>query len=109
MSLFAHTTRKSIAIILELILLYSLIRCGTSTSVSPKSTPTPSPTFTHLFSPHYQVESQSNIAYGPSFQEQLDLCRPIGISTARPGIVLIHGGAFVAGDKRYQFDDYDTL
>jgi acetyl esterase/lipase len=63
----------------------------------------------HLFSPHYQVESQSNIAYGPSFEEQLDLCRPMGISTARQGIVLIHGGAFVAGDKHYQFDDYDTL
>jgi acetyl esterase/lipase len=110
MSLFAHTTtRKCIAITLNLILLCSMIGCGTSTSVSPKPTPTPSPTFTRLFSPHYQVKSQFNIAYGPSFEEQLDLCRPSGISTARPGIVLIHGGAFVAGDKRYQFDDYDTL
>ena len=109
MSVFTHTARKSIAITFNLIFLCSLIGCGTSITASPKPSPTPSPTFTRLFSAHYQVAIQSNIAYGPAFEEQLDLCRPLGISTARPGIVLIHGGAFVAGDKRYQFDDYDTL
>lgn len=47
----------------------------------------------------YQVQTIPNIAYGPQPQETLDLCLPSGASGARPGVILIHGGGWVNGDK----------
>ena len=47
----------------------------------------------------YQVQTISNVAYGPLDAETLDLCLPSGASGAQPGVILIHGGGWVNGDK----------
>jgi acetyl esterase/lipase len=74
---------------------------------SAQTTTTANPT--DLFSPKYSVTVRENLAYGASPAQTLDLCRPNSLSSPRPGIVLIHGGAWVSGSKRYQFDDFHTL
>jgi acetyl esterase/lipase len=71
--------------------------------------PTPTTGPTDLFSPKYSVSVRENVAYGASPAQTLDLCRPDGLSPPRPGVMLIHGGAWVSGSKRYQFDDFHTL
>lgn len=45
------------------------------------------------------MQTIPNIAYGPLEAETLDLCLPEGASGARPGVILIHGGGWVNGDK----------
>jgi acetyl esterase/lipase len=47
----------------------------------------------------YQFTMQSNLSYGPLASEVLDLCTPVGAVGNRPGVVLIHGGGWHAGDK----------
>jgi len=42
---------------------------------------------------------QSNVAYGPLAGETLDLCQPQGAAGLRPGVILLHGGGWTAGDK----------
>jgi acetyl esterase/lipase len=71
----------------------------------------PMPTMgpTDLFSPKNSVAVRENVAYGASLAQTLDLCLPSGLTGLRPGIMLIHGGAWVSGSKRYQFDDFHTL
>jgi acetyl esterase/lipase len=105
------TTSGNIKIIFMVFLLLTIAACSTTppATTKPMATPTATPTFSRLFSPHYQVTLKPNVAYGSLPDQILDLCTPSGLSTPRPGIVLIHGGGFVGGDKRYQFDDQDTL
>jgi acetyl esterase/lipase len=47
------------------------------------------------------VTVQKNLAYGPveNVAERLDLCTPNGAASLEPGVILIHGGGFVAGEK----------
>ena len=54
-----------------------------------------------LFAPRYATTTTSNIAYGSltSQGERLDLCQPQGASGNRPGVLFIHGGGWVGGDK----------
>lgn len=60
----------------------------------------PSPTLSTIAPvARYQVQVIPNIAYGPQQAETLDLCVPSGASGARPGVILIHGGGWVNGDK----------
>lgn len=40
---------------------------------------------------------------------KLDLCRPKGLTTPRPGMVLTHGGGFRTDDKRALFDECQEL
>ena len=51
----------------------------------------------------YDAQMLSNLAYGPLLDERLDLCLPKGETGVRPAVVFIHGGGWVAGDKR-EFD-----
>src|SRR5579885_3101696 len=55
----------------------------------------------------YQVTVQKNLAYGPveNVAERLDLCTPNGAASLEPGVVLIHGGGFIGGEK----EDYEAL
>ncbi len=48
-------------------------------------------------SPRAQISK--NIVYGPQPDEVLDLCLPDGAPVSRPGIIMIHGGSWVEGDK----------
>ena len=64
----------------------------TSTGATPAGTPTLPPS-------RYGVSVQRSVAYGPQPNETLDLCQPQGAAGPRPGIVLLHGGGFVNGDK----------
>ncbi len=47
----------------------------------------------------YPVNIQTNLAYGQNPSEVLDLCTPIGAPSGEPGIIMIHGGGWSAGDK----------
>ena len=47
----------------------------------------------------YRVVLRRDVAYGPLADETLDLCRPVGVEGARPGVVAIHGGGWSQGDK----------
>ncbi len=58
--------------------------------------PTPLTTLPHV---RYTVLIQYNVAYGPLAAEKLDLCLPEKASGLRPGVILVHGGAWVGGDK----------
>lgn len=61
---------------------------GTS-QTTPVSTPTKP----------YPVQVQDNVVYGPQVGETLDLCTPQGVNFLRSGIVFIHGGGWIEGDK----------
>jgi acetyl esterase/lipase len=85
---------------------------------TPAANPTDEPTGTPLAGTHptpmppipagsYQVTVQKNLAYGPveNVAERLDLCTPNGAASLEPGVVLIHGGGFIGGEK----EDYEAL
>ena len=52
----------------------------------------------------YEVTITSNVRYGPDRPHRLDLCRPRPVDGQWrgpfPGIVFVHGGAWVGGDKK---------
>ncbi|HEY7127811.1 MAG TPA: alpha/beta hydrolase [Ktedonobacterales bacterium] len=81
---------------------------ASSTSGVVQITPTPVSTRAAGF---YQVQTQTNIPYGPlaSAGETLDLCLPAGAPDPRPAIVMIHGGGWVNGDKSLLASDCYAL
>jgi triacylglycerol lipase len=50
--------------------------------------------------PYAGVQVTRDIAYGPDARNRLDVFTPATAGAARPVLVFMHGGAFVAGDKR---------
>lgn len=87
-----------IIIILGVILVFVdlyLIPHPANTSTTSTSTSTPS----------YRVQFSPDVSYGPHPGEALDQCLPVGAPTSRPGIIMIHGGSWVGGDK----SRYDTM
>lgn len=56
----------------------------------------------------YTASLHSDVAYGPLPGESLDLCAPQGARAARPGVLMIHGGAWAGGDKG-MYDDLCRL
>lgn len=54
---------------------------------------------TTLPHPRYAITIQHDVAYGPLPAEKLDLCLPEKAAGARPGVILVHGGAWTGGDK----------
>jgi acetyl esterase/lipase len=63
-------------------------------------TPTPQPLETTLPIGPYDAQVTPGMLYGPLPSENLDLCQPKGASGTRPAVLLIHGGAWVGGDKQ---------
>jgi acetyl esterase/lipase len=49
--------------------------------------------------PRFHAELRPDLPYGPYAAQVLDLCMPAGATGSRPGVVLIHGGAWMHGDK----------
>jgi acetyl esterase/lipase len=80
-----------------------LAACGNSSSTgttSSSTAPARTPTVTASVPPaSFQPSVQPNVAYGPLPAETLGLCTPTGATGALPGVILIHGGGWVGGDK----------
>src|SRR5690349_2093204 len=57
-------------------------------------------------SPRDGVELRRNIAYGPHERQAFDLYLPEGGGTGRPGLVFVHGGAFVEGHRNRSEEIY---
>ena len=89
------TLRLHVGIIFSLIFILSLAACGSESTLSIVKQPVP------LLAPQqYAVAWDQNVAYGPLPDEKLDICQPEGATTARPGVILIHGGGWMLGDKQ---------
>lgn len=52
--------------------------------------------------PTYTVQETTNLAYGPNAYETYDECLPQNAPPNRPGLVIIHGGGWTAGDMDQQ-------
>jgi acetyl esterase/lipase len=50
--------------------------------------------------PYQGVKTERDVKYGPADRHLLDVFTPEANSTARPVLIYIHGGGFVAGNKR---------
>ena len=50
--------------------------------------------------PYAGVKTEREVKYGPADRHLLDVFTPEANSTARPVLIYIHGGGFVAGNKR---------
>ncbi len=74
------------------------------TPATPGAAPTPAPP---IPLGQYGVKFQSNLSYGTpgNLAERLDLCTPVGATDLRPGVILIHSGGYVQGNK----ESYDPL
>jgi len=109
--MFVHIiARRNIQAVLGMILTCMLVGCssavpGTNTfRQTPAFTPTALPVYSQLFTTRYPVTFHPDVAYGPLSAEILDLCTPLGLTTPRPGLVLLHSGGWFTGDKREAFD-----
>src|SRR5258707_3532921 len=63
------------------------------------SAPVPPLATVALPAPRFHAELRPDLPYGPYAAQTLDLCMPAGTTGSRPGVVLIHGGAWMHGDK----------
>ena len=99
--------RPHLVALLSLSLLLALTACGTPSTVHSTAPPTVTPG--ELPPPRYHVTVQSNVAYGPLAGETLDLCQPQGAAGLRPGVILLHGGGWTAGDKSEFAAEYTDL
>src|SRR6185437_14493662 len=50
--------------------------------------------------PYAGVKVERDVKYGPAELNRLDVFTPEAASPARPVLIFVHGGAFVAGNKR---------
>ena len=50
--------------------------------------------------PYQGVKTEREVKYGPADRHLLDVFTPETASPARPVLIFIHGGAFIAGNKR---------
>ena len=60
-------------------------------------------------SPRDGIEVRRDIAYGPHERQAFDLYLPEGGGTARPGLVFVHGGAFVEGHRNRSEEIYANV
>ena len=102
--------RRFVMLPLALLVLALFAGCASQASTTPLKSASKAadssvpalPALTYIAAVH------SNIAYGPLSGESLDLCTPHGAKTARPGVLLIHGGGWSSGDKSL-YDDLCKL
>lgn len=54
----------------------------------------------------YAVQETQNLTYGPNALETYNLCQPVNAPPNRPGLILVHGGSWIGGDKdKGQFEN----
>ncbi len=75
-----------------------LAACGSGTSTSQAGTPASGQGSSNPSAPN-QAAMQMNVSYGPLPDEVLDLCTPQNTSINHPGVILIHGGGWMSGNK----------
>jgi acetyl esterase/lipase len=90
-----HAPRTAVAKVLCLALALGLTACAGSAGAVGM------PLVSAILPPKYTVRIRWNLAYGPQPDEVLDLCLPQGASGPHPAVVIIHGGGWIQGDKRY--------
>ena len=86
------------------VLAIGLVGCSGAVPTTPVGTPPADQGTPHLTS-QFQVTTQRNVSYGPLPGEILDLCTPKNTTSTPPGVLLLHGGGWMSGDK----SSYDAL
>lgn len=79
--------------------LFTLLLAGCGSAVRASGSTAPAIPRVALPSPRAGMVVQADQQYGPYSQETLDLCLPTHRTGVHPGVVLIHGGAWMQGDK----------
>ena len=50
--------------------------------------------------PYFGVRIERDLKYGPAERNRLDIFMPQNVTSGRPVLVFVHGGAFIGGNKR---------
>jgi acetyl esterase/lipase len=50
--------------------------------------------------PYFGVRIERDLKYGPAERNRLDVFMPQNVTSGRPVLIFVHGGAFVGGNKR---------
>jgi acetyl esterase/lipase len=50
--------------------------------------------------PYFGFRIERDLQYGPADRNRLDIFMPQSVTSGRPVLIFVHGGAFVRGDKR---------
>src|SRR5579863_2541040 len=61
--------------------------------------------------PYFGVRIERDLKYGPAARNLLDIFMPQNVTSGRPVLVFVHGGAFIGGNKRRTPDSpfYDNI
>jgi acetyl esterase/lipase len=61
--------------------------------------------------PYFGVRVERDLKYGPAERNQLDIFMPQAVTSGRPVLIFVHGGAFIGGNKRRAPDSpfYDNI
>jgi acetyl esterase/lipase len=61
--------------------------------------------------PYFGVRIERDLPYGPAERNRLDVFMPQNVTSGRPVLIFVHGGAFIGGDKRRLPDSpfYDNI
>lgn len=61
--------------------------------------------------PYFGVRIERDLRYGPAERNRLDVFMPQNVTSGRPVLIFVHGGAFVGGNKRRTPDSpfYDNI
>jgi acetyl esterase/lipase len=92
--------KRPLAVVLFACLLMLVVVAGDGALAGVQSHAMPAPVAVALPAARYGVALRYDLSYGPLSEETLDLCSPEGAQGPRPGVILIHGGGWVQGDKR---------
>jgi acetyl esterase/lipase len=97
-----------------LLLVFALIilavaSCATMGLPQIQTNTTPDTSSPRLTSTYHKISLANNVSYGPKADEILDRCVPLEAKTLRPGVILIHGGAWSGGDKTHYTNECQDL
>ena len=61
--------------------------------------------------PYFGVRIERDLKYGPAERNRLDIFMPQNVTSGRPVLIFVHGGAFIGGNKRRTPDSpfYDNI
>ena len=61
--------------------------------------------------PYFGVRIERDLKYGPAERNLLDIFMPQNVTSGRPVLIFVHGGAFIGGNKRRTPDSpfYDNI
>ena len=101
--------RPHLVVLLGLSLLLALTACVTPSTVPSPVTPTMHASGAASTALPRHSAGQRDVAYGPLAGETLNICQPQGAAGLRPGVILLHGGGWTAGDKSEYTAEYTGL